>query len=57
MKNAIARAYQLTDIEWTPVASMPGVDKINGEFTVITYEAGVTYKGIPYSGTTATIWA
>ena len=54
VKNAIARAYQLTDIEWTPVASMPGVDKIDGEFKVITYEAGTTYQGIPYSGTTAT---
>ena len=52
--NAIERAYSLTDIEWTPVADMPGVAKIDGEFTVITYEAGVTYRGIPYSGTTAT---
>ena len=27
VQNAITRAYQLTDIEWTPVADMPGVDK------------------------------
>ena len=54
VKNAVDRAYQLTDIKWTPVADMPGVAKVDGEFTVITYEAGVTYQGIPYSGTTAT---
>lgn len=54
VQNVIDRAYQLTDIEWTTVAGMPGVAKIDGEFTVITYEPGVTYKGIPYSGTTST---
>lgn len=54
VKNAIERAYQLTDIEWTTVADMPGLAKVDGKFTVIPYEPGVTYKGIPYSGTTAT---
>ena len=52
--NAIARAYQLTDVEWTPLADVPGVQKIDGNFTVIRFEAGVTYRGIPYSGVTAT---
>ena len=52
--NAIDRAYQLTDVEWTPQADMPGVNKINGEYTVITYKAGETYKGVPYSGVIAT---
>ena len=54
VSNAIARAYQLTDVEWTPQADMPGVNKINGEYTVITYKAGETYKGVPYSGVIAT---
>ncbi len=53
VQNAIDRAYSLTDVEWTPLANVPGVKKINGEFTVVPFEAGVTYKGIPYSGVTA----
>ncbi|MBR5289500.1 MAG: DUF4886 domain-containing protein, partial [Erysipelotrichaceae bacterium] len=53
VKNAIERAYLLTDVEWTPLADVPGVQKINGEFQVVPFEAGKTYKGIPYSGVTA----
>lgn len=49
VQNVIDRAYQLTDVEWTPIADMPGL-KGNGK--VITFEAGETYKGIPYSGVT-----
>jgi len=52
--NAIARAYALTDVEWTPKRDVPGVQKIDGEFTVVPFEAGATYRGIPYSGTIAT---
>ena len=51
--NAITRAYALTDVEWTPKQDVPGVKKIDGEFTVVPFEAGKTYKGIPYSGTIA----
>ena len=54
VQNAIDRAYSLTDVEWTPLADVPGVKKINGEYTVVPFEAGVTYRGIPYSGTTST---
>ena len=50
VQNAIDRAYLLTDIEWSPLAGVPG---LSGNGKVITFEAGTTYKGIPYSGTTA----
>ncbi len=52
--NAIARAYALTDVEWTPKKDVPGVQKIDGAYTVVPFKAGVTYKGIPYSGVIAT---
>ena len=50
IQNAIDRAYLLTDIEWSPLASVPG---LQGNGKVISFEPGNTYKGIPYSGTTA----
>ena len=39
VQNVIDRAYLLTDVEWTPVADMPGL-KGNGK--LITFEAGKT---------------
>ena len=54
VKNAIARAYLLADLEWTPLAEVPGVVYKDGGFTLITFEPGETYQGVPYSGTTAT---
>ena len=53
VQNAIDRAYALTDVEWTPLADVPGVQKIDGEYTVVKFKTGVTYRGIPYSGVTA----
>lgn len=41
-KNAQKRAYQMTDIEWKPKAS------ITGWGSGLTYTAGTTYKGLPY---------
>ena len=55
VKNAIERAYQLTDLQWTPQGGIvPGVVSQSGSFSVISHEDGVTYQGVPYSGTTAT---
>lgn len=55
VKNAIERAYQLADLQWTPEGGVvPGVVSQGGKFTVISHEAGTTYQGVPYSGTTAT---
>ena len=50
VQNVIDRAYLLTDVEWTPKADVPG---LLGNGKVMTFKAGVTYKGIPYSGVTA----
>ena len=47
--NVIERAYLLSDVEWTPIADVPG---LAGSGKLIIFEAGVTYKGIPYSGVT-----
>ncbi|MBQ6430740.1 MAG: hypothetical protein IJJ99_02530 [Oscillospiraceae bacterium] len=41
-KNAQRRAYQMTDIEWTPKANIVGWG------SGLTYTAGTTYKGLPY---------
>lgn len=42
VKNIVKRAYQMTDILWTPQADILGW---NGD---LTYHAGVTYQGLPY---------
>ena len=42
-RNIVRRAYQMTLIEWTPVADITGW---RGKFT---YKAGTTYTGLPYS--------
>lgn len=42
MINIALRAYQMTEIQWTPVRS------VQGWKSRLTYEAGTTYKGIPY---------
>ena len=49
VQNVIDRAYLLTDVEWTPLKNVPG---LKGSGKLIVFEAGVTYKGIPYSGVT-----
>ncbi len=41
-QNAQKRAYQMTDIEWTPKANVLGWG------SGLTYSAGTTYKGLPY---------
>ncbi|MBQ3357204.1 MAG: InlB B-repeat-containing protein [Oscillospiraceae bacterium] len=41
-RNAQKRAYQMTDIEWTPKANVLGWG------SGLTYTAGTTYKGLPY---------
>ena len=53
VQNVKDRAYLLTDVEWTPIEDVPGVDIVNKKYTVVPFKAGVTYKGIPYSGVTA----
>ena len=55
VQNTIDRAYQLADLQWTPQGGIvPGVVSQSGKFSVISHEDGVTYQGVPYSGTTAT---
>lgn len=45
IKTAL-RAYQMTDVKWTPVKDIRGWTRDDGR-TVI-YKAGTTYHGIPY---------
>ena len=42
IQNIVRRAYQMTNIQWTPLANITGW---NGEMT---YYAGQTYTGLPY---------
>lgn len=41
-QNIVKRAYQMTDIQWTPLQDIVGW---NNE---LTYQAGTTYTGLPY---------
>lgn len=41
-QNIVKRAYQMTDIQWTPLQDIAGW---NSE---LTYRAGTTYTGLPY---------
>ena len=50
MVNAIKRARQLTDVEWTPKGTIPGKKKINGVYEDYPFMEGQTYKGVPYEG-------
>ena len=47
--NAIARAYQLTDVTWTPLKNVPGICVADGVLQYQEYLAGVEYRGVPYS--------
>ena len=42
VQNIVKRAYQMTNIQWTPVAD------ITGWGGGLTYKAGTTYTGLPY---------
>lgn len=54
--NAIKRARQMTDIEWTPAVDLPRACTLGGAYSRVgaiafenVFKAGVTYRGIPYS--------
>lgn len=49
--NAIKRAYQFTDVLWTPQGEYPGVDygPVEGRVKYM-FQPGVTYRGVPYEG-------
>lgn len=54
--NAIKRARQMTDIEWTPAVDLPRACSLGGAYSRVgaiafenVFKAGVTYRGIPYS--------
>ena len=42
VQNIVKRAYQMTEIEWTPLMDITAWD---GD---LTYRAGTSYKGLPY---------
>ena len=42
-RNIVRRAYQMTEIQWTPVAD------VTGWKNKFTFKAGTTYTGLPYS--------
>jgi hypothetical protein len=42
VQNIVKRGYQMTEISWTPQRDLTAWDGL------FTYEAGVTYKGLPY---------
>lgn len=58
MLNAIRRARQLTDVEWTPLVDIPRYCRVNEAYSsngntvhfLDWFKAGKTYKGAPYSG-------
>lgn len=49
--NAIKRAYQFTDVLWTPKGEYPGVDygPVEGRVKYM-FQPGITYMGVPYEG-------
>ena len=49
--NAIKRAYQFTDVLWTPRGEYPGVDygPVEGRVKYM-FQPGITYRGVPYEG-------
>lgn len=57
MANAIKRARQLTDVEWTPKGTIPGKKKIDGVYTDFPFLEGQTYTGVPYEGGVASTYA
>lgn len=50
MVNAIKRARQLTDVEWTAKGTFDGKKKVDGEYIDNDFIEGQTYKGVPYAG-------
>ena len=46
MVNTAKRAYQMTDVRWTPILTVKGWTNASGNS--VWYQAGTTYQGIPY---------
>lgn len=51
VQAAILRARQMTDIMYTPTATIPCIRNVNGTYEKTYLQPGVRYKGIPYSRT------